>query len=460
MAFVYEEPLKACAIRGHRKALEVLLNAGANVNQTFGSEKDTPLTLAANRGHTQTVQLLAKSGADLTVTVHGFSALMNAVEGDFKPTVEVLISAMKEAGMESSVYDSLVNGAVIRAAKQGHGDILEYLIQSGGDVNYYDEFMGDYPLTLAAPDVQTVTLLLQHGADINRKGCLGRIALHNAAEFKQPNDAIPVLVKAGAKINSLDNSQRTPLMLAAIYGHIENVKHLVKLNAEINWMDYAGMRAIHLAAERNHEQEGDVHGIIKVLIEAGATVNSADHGDTEGITPLMLATKAKYGRGECVKLLIEKGARINATDREGRNALHRAVCPGLKKSEATEPILKMLLHAGGDVRRYSVKHKNVLDTAVSMSYQSKDTVTLVYAAGGTFTNGVKYFTGEYYKNVIDKFIFDDHKPVLDLASLCRRQIRAKMMSPAGGNQSNLVVAVPRLPLPKKLMRYLLFDVNF
>ncbi len=197
-----------------------------------------------------------------------------------------------------------------------------------------------------------------------------------------------------------------------------------------------------------------------MLIDAGATVNSADHGDTEGITPLMQATKAKYGMGQCVQLLIQSGARINATDREGRNALHLAVCPGLKFKEASEPILKMLLHAGGDVKRYSVKHRNVLDTAVSMSYQSKDTVTLVYAAGGVFTRGVKYFTDKYYKSIIEQFIFDDHKPVLNLASLCRRRIRAQTMSPRGGNQSNLLVAVQQLPLPKKLMRYLLFDVNF
>ncbi len=281
MTFVYDEPAEACARRGHTEALKILLEAGAKLEHTTKYEDNTLLILAARNGHTQTVHLLVKYGADLTrLAKNDFSALMYAVEGDYKSIVDALISAMKEAGLASTVYDTLVNRALIRAAQLGHAGVLKCLIEAGGNVNYFDEFMGDYPLTLAAPDVETVSLLLKHGGDVHKKGCIGRSPLHNAAQHNQSNSAIPLLVKAGAKINSLDNSQRTPLMLASYYGDIENVKHLIELKAEINYMDYAGMRAIHLAAERTGDCEGDVCGILKVSQVLKKTYLFRDHSKT------------------------------------------------------------------------------------------------------------------------------------------------------------------------------------
>ncbi len=83
------------------------------------------------------------------------------------------------------------------------------------------------------------------------------------------DEAIVILINAGANVNYKSISGRTPLLEAASNGHIEAVKLLLDNGANPN--DQMGVFAAHtpliLAALNGHT------GIVEVLIKAGADVN-------------------------------------------------------------------------------------------------------------------------------------------------------------------------------------------
>ena len=68
--------------------------------------------------------------------------------------------------------------------------------------------------------------------------------------------------------------------------------------------------SIQLAAWSGNED------IVKILIEAGANVNSIDK---QGRTSLIAASY--MGHYDIVEILLESGANVNHTDLDGRNAL-------------------------------------------------------------------------------------------------------------------------------------------
>jgi ankyrin repeat protein len=90
--------------------------------------------------------------------------------------------------------------------------------------------------------------------------------LHHACRSKTADlQLVVMLIKHGADINCLTMYKKTPLHLAAQWGHIEIVKYLISKNANINTKDCSNMNPIFDAYS---ERQND---IVKILIENGAT---------------------------------------------------------------------------------------------------------------------------------------------------------------------------------------------
>tara|TARA_S200000501_G_C20463867_1_gene586338 strand:- start:169 stop:483 length:315 start_codon:yes stop_codon:yes gene_type:complete len=81
-----------------------------------------------------------------------------------------------------------------------------------------------------------------------------------------------------------NNNRRTPLHLAAKYGHIDTVKLLIEEGALINKTDLLGRTPLHLAAKYGYIDT------VKLLIEKGAHMKM----DWVWMKPLHLATKANF----------------------------------------------------------------------------------------------------------------------------------------------------------------------
>ena len=97
---------------------------------------------------------------------------------------------------------------------------------------------------------------------------------------------------------------------AAIGGHFEVVRVLLKFGADIDAHNEDWFSALHLAAMTGH------HDVAHLLLDSGATTEA---DDLRQKTPLHHA--ALGGHVAVVRLLLDSGASMEAEDREGQRPL-------------------------------------------------------------------------------------------------------------------------------------------
>ncbi|HEY1174064.1 MAG TPA: ankyrin repeat domain-containing protein [Verrucomicrobiae bacterium] len=149
------------------------------------------------------------------------------------------------------------------------------------------------------------------------------------------------LIAQGANVNAKHEdkegySNRTPLMHAAMGGHLEIVKQLLAAGADHKAKDRfimpsegGGETPLHHAIRGKH------HEVVRALIAAGAKVNSKSGGDT--------ALRVAVGKGDAklVQTLLESGANPNG-HKDGFTAMGGAVMNNRVE------IARLLLGMGAD----------------------------------------------------------------------------------------------------------------
>lgn len=101
-------------------------------------------------------------------------------------------------------------------------------------------------------DSALVTKLLSGGTDINAVNSMNRTALYLAARLGHV-DTVKVLLQHGAALDTKESSEGlTPLHVAAWYGHTHVVQLLLQAGAAVDaWTSY-GCSALHLAVTNRH----------------------------------------------------------------------------------------------------------------------------------------------------------------------------------------------------------------
>eukprot|EP01121_Diplochlamys_sp_Union-15-3_P007210 TRINITY_DN1810_c0_g1_i6.p1 TRINITY_DN1810_c0_g1~~TRINITY_DN1810_c0_g1_i6.p1 ORF type:complete len:201 (+),score=15.41 TRINITY_DN1810_c0_g1_i6:399-1001(+) len=194
-----------------------------------------------------------------------------------------------------------------------------------------------------------------------------------------------MILKHGAKIDSVDTMERTPLFIAALCGNTKIVNLFLDHNANprhvssdgkmaAHWAAYSGrisslqykliapshhnslniyeppsphirdsrgLSLLHMAVwgakERKH-----INCIRYLIQEKNLNVNLVDHS---GQTPLHIASRlANSIRLDIVRTLIEYGAFVNKQDDEGRTPLH----------VASPENISLLIQHGGDINIWSL----------------------------------------------------------------------------------------------------------
>ena len=152
-------PLMGGAREGHDKCVELLIKAGADVNEKDNAGK-TALTPAARNGHHKSLKLLLKAGAKPDPE---FVLLMAALHGR-DTCLEVLIKAGEDLNLRNKFYN--MNSALMLATIERHYNCLEVLIKAGAKLNLKNKD-GKSALMLAFKDDKCVNLLIDAGADVN-----------------------------------------------------------------------------------------------------------------------------------------------------------------------------------------------------------------------------------------------------------------------------------------------------
>lgn len=102
-----------------------------------------------------------------------------------------LVKALLEAGADPNARDSILMLTVTHdAAREGFLETVRVLVDHGADVNLADE-IGNLPLHLAAKEghLEVVKLLLELTEDPRRTNELGHTALTLARDFKHEETA-------------------------------------------------------------------------------------------------------------------------------------------------------------------------------------------------------------------------------------------------------------------------------
>jgi hypothetical protein len=194
-------PLSSAITKGHPKAVEALIAAGANVNYRVA---DTPvLNLAAEKGVLSIVKALINAGAKVNAQVGspryrrtlGASALYEAARNGHADIVKFLLDSSANPNASISIYSSptsVLLGACTRSRdaktevqKQGYIETVKLLIKAGADVNFRTRKKGAHDTAISNT----------YGTSVDNDG-----RLYNPKPHTGASKAIYVLLKeAGAR---------------------------------------------------------------------------------------------------------------------------------------------------------------------------------------------------------------------------------------------------------------------
>lgn len=236
--------------------------------------------------------------------------------------------------------------ALWNATCSGNLEVVRMLLVAGADFNYRDS-KGSTTLQHAACFFESVRLLIAAGADVNARasGEFGLTALQAAAEGGEI-ESVKQLINAGADINALPSNKCRFTALGGALRAAKNsmylVKYLLSKGADVKTgKDGSDLQILQLAIL------GGNFEIMKLLLDAGANVNSSPCGENgeSWQTPLQVA--ASIGSISALELLLGAGADVNAaaSHLNGRTALQAAACA----EETTMELIDVLLKAGADI---------------------------------------------------------------------------------------------------------------
>ena len=202
--------------------------------------------------------------------------------------------------------------ALILAARNGHVEIVQALVDAGADIDLQSK-SGSTALMFAASKGHTdvVKALLGADADLNAKNNNKNTALMVAAQNGHVG-CVQVLLAAKAHSDLKNEHDQTALMVAAQNGHVGIVQILLNAGAEPNVQNKQGNTALMVAAQTGHTD------VVKALL-AAKTKPDLEVSDKEGITALMVA--ANRGHTAIVRVLVAKAAHLDARDEHRDTAL-------------------------------------------------------------------------------------------------------------------------------------------
>ncbi|GFY44016.1 ankyrin-1 [Trichonephila inaurata madagascariensis] len=201
--------------------------------------------------------------------------------------------------------------------------LIKYHDEKRADLHeFYKEIGMLFHITV---NIETATLLLKHGADINVKNKIIETPLFTAARNRgSPIEYMEFLIANGADVNAENNMEDTPLHCAIIAQNykVDIIRMLARNGANINALNNEGESPLHIIAKNGYLKVDPIESLRKVLkhkifgdlFRETYVESSHYHSPNEFDSP-----------GTIVKELIENGANPNLVNRFGKSILHLAL---------------------------------------------------------------------------------------------------------------------------------------
>ena len=215
-------------------------------------------------------------------------------------------------GASINAHDNDGKTALCEASAQGHFETVSVLLQHGADVNVGNPLMD----AIKNGSYQVTELLLNSRSIVNSISRRNTTALHIASSSGWL-DIVKLLVQRGAKIDSyLDKT--SPLHLACFNGHTDVANYLITSGADVNLPRIANKVASSLINVEGNSLSLAIHGcrieVVHMLLECCTGANGQQKIDVNFIsndstTPLMNAIQ--HGQREIAQMLLDHGADSN-----------------------------------------------------------------------------------------------------------------------------------------------------
>lgn len=247
--FDHDSPVLFFAVQYElERLIDLLIDAGIDVNMQDPSDGSTALHVALIFGDTKIMRILLESGADYTLCSESRRSVFDeALKFGNEEVVEMLIT----------LYEAPIDvRAMIIAAYYGQEGVIKMLLDNGADVRGVDKH-NHTALHAAAGAGQesTVAMLVQRGANVEPlpPGNRSCNPLYMAAAHGHAN-TVKLLLDLGGRIDQESNERySTPICAAAAGGHDGVVEKLLQANPTLPLYNHFGDGALSWATFRGND---------------------------------------------------------------------------------------------------------------------------------------------------------------------------------------------------------------
>ncbi len=261
--------------------------------------------------------LIAK-GVDVNRSHAGLPPLIAATRDSFQGRPDAVMTLLAN-GADPAALDAAGNTALHHAALCGEPIVAALLVDAGVPIDAVNrEGLTALGNACANGNWILAGFLLEHGAAAVVEHAQP-VLLMAAGVAEDDPAGVRLLSKRKVDVDACGRLDRTPLMLAALAGHVQIVEALLAAGANADLGDCNGTSALMEAAR---------FGSVSIIHALGKRKVDVNRVDSLGRTALIIACGSRTANEEVVRALLALGADPGIAASDGRRALDHAQASG------------------------------------------------------------------------------------------------------------------------------------